>query len=75
MELRILTVHDAELRVFSPRASFIRRSTSACLWRKPSRRHESSSKQQLSKLIIFAVTVIVVALDRSLYFISFPAAS
>ena len=72
----VWSLHDAELRVPSPRASFTCHSTSSVLlWRKPSRRHVISSKQQRSQPKIFAVTVIVVAFGRLLYnkyFISQP---
>ena len=56
--------------MFSPRASFLRRSTSVRLWGKRSRRHSSSRKQQQSQPNVFAVAAIVVALGRSLYFVS-----
>ena len=56
------SLHDAELRVFSPHASFLCHSTSARLRGKRSRRHNNSSKQQQSQPNILAVTVIVVAL-------------
>ena len=65
-----VSLHDAELRVISPRASFLCRSTSVRLWGKRSRRHGNSSKQHQSQPNVFAVTVIVVALDRSLYCVS-----
>ena len=59
-----------ELRAFSPLASFIYviRRLFVC---------EGGAFAALlqSQPNIFAVTVIVVALGRSLYFISFPAAS
>ena len=68
MELRIHpSVSDAELRVFSPRASSLCHSTSVRVWGERSRRHNRSSKQQQSRPNIFAVTVVVVPLGRSVY--------
>ena len=57
-----------------PVPPFFCHSTPVRLWRKRSRCHKNSSKRQ-SQLNIFTVTVIVVALGRSLYLIVFPAAS
>ena len=73
MELRLLT-RRILLRVFSLHASFPSHSTSVRLWGKRCRRHINSSQQQQVQPNIFAVTVIVVALGRSLYFISFLVA-
>ena len=68
MELRIHpALHDEEVRVFSPHASTLCHSTYVRLWWERSRRHNSSN--------IFAVTVVVVALGRSLYFLFFLATS
>ena len=77
MELRIhLASHDAELRVCSTRAYTIAVSLSfdVCSFvggaLSP---HTNSSKQPQSQLNLFAVAVVVTALGRSLYFLSFPA--
>ena len=68
MELHIhQALHDAE-----PRASSLCHSKSVRLWGEGCRRHNSSSKQQQSRLNIFDVTIAVVALGRSLYFLSQP---
>ena len=72
MELRIVTRHRAAS--FSLRASLCH-SMSVRLRGERSRRHNNSSRQQQSQINVFAVTVIVVALGRSMHFISFPAAS
>ena len=45
-------------------------SFGVCLWAERFRRHNNSSKQQQSQPNIFAVAVTVVALVRSLYFLS-----
>ena len=76
MELRIYpALHEAELRVFRPvPLILINRPLSACVGERP-RRHNIISKQQQSRSNIFAVAVVVVALGRSLYFLSSPAAS
>ena len=51
MELRIHpALHDAELRVFSSRASSLCHSTCVRMWGERSRPHDNSSKQQHSRL-------------------------
>ena len=71
-------LHDSgrtSCRVFSSRASSLRHSTYTRLWGKRSRRHNNSSNRQQSRPNISAVTVVVVALVRSVYLLSYPAAS
>ena len=79
MELRIHPPsHDAKLRVFSPRTYSINVSLSLddCSFvGEELSPLNNSSKQQQSQSNTFAVAVVAVALDRSLYFLSFPAAS
>ena len=62
-------MHDAELRVLSPRASFLYHSSFVRLWGKRSRRHHNNSKQRQPQPHIFVVTVTVVTLGRSLYYL------
>ena len=73
MKLGVITRRRAA-SIFAP-CLFLHHSTSVRLWGKCSRRHNNSSMHQQSQPNTFAVTVIVVALGRPLYFISFPAAS
>ena len=77
MEIRIHPAsHDAELRVFSPRTytvySLFCHLTYIRLWGERFRPHNFSSKQPQSQPNNFAVAVGVVALGRSLYFLSQP---
>ena len=67
VELRVLTYTAKSCEYFSPRASFlfVIRRLFVCGGSR-SRRHYSSSKLQQSQPNIFAVTVIVIALGRSL---------
>ena len=75
MELRIVARRKS-FEYFHPVPFlFLIRRPSVRLWGKRSRHHNNSSTQQQSQRSIFAVTVVVVALGRSLYFISFLAAS
>ena len=78
LNLNSVSLDDAELRVISPRGSCLCHSTSSVrLWGERSRRQNNSKQQQQqqSQSNVFAVAVIVLALGRSQYFISFPSAS
>ena len=70
-ELRIRpALHDAKVRVFSPRAFvFVIGRLFVCVLGGRSRRHNNSSRQQQSLSNIFVVTVIVIAHGRSLRFL------
>ena len=73
MELRILARRKAA-SLFAPFPLLLSFETSVRLWGKRSRCDDSSSRQWWqSQPNVFAVTVVVVPLDRSLYFHLLPS--